>query len=112
MTGRVVSTQTKEIAEQQKVFVTYDVNETGGTLKPLLYRVVKEVPISGTLTTWTIGEFKIHGVGEVYGVKLKYLSSDGSEKEDIVDTSSYAQNIQIFVGILPQEYQNILQRSA
>jgi hypothetical protein len=99
--------------KEQGVYVTYDIDETGGSQKPVLYRVAKKVPIRGKVVSWEIGDFKIRGVEEVYGVTLRYRSSDdGSEKEEIVDTSRYAQNIQVFIDRLPTAYQEALQRSA
>lgn len=96
-------------SQEKKIYVTYDVNETGDPRKPLIYRAAIEVPIQGTLTSWEIGEFRIRGVEEVYGVKLRYRPSDGgAEKEQIVDTSAYAQNVQIFVGTVPAEYRDAI----
>jgi hypothetical protein len=113
MVDRAIAIQRDEKIKEQKIFVTYDVDETGGGPNPLIYRVAEEVSIRGFLTSWEIGDFKVRGTEEVYGVLLKYRSAeDGYEMEEIVDTSPYAQNVQVFVGSLPKEYQGALQRSA
>jgi hypothetical protein len=95
------------------VYVTYDIEETGGSRNAVLSRVAKKVSIRGRVLSWKVGEFKIRGIKEVYGLNIRNRSNDDdSEKEKIVDTSKYAQNVQVFVGQLPASYQEVLLTSA
>jgi hypothetical protein len=112
--GRIVPSEGENNTKEQDVYVTYDIDETGGGRNAVLYRAAKKIPIRGRVISWVIGEFKIRDVEEVYGVNLRYQAADGGgeEKEEIVNTSKYAQNIQVFVGRLPAIYQEALQRSA
>ena len=112
MVGQVIAIQKEN--QEHKIFVTYDVDETGGGPKPVIYRVAEELVIRGTLISWEVGEFKVRGTEEVYGVLLKYQSDDDGYiiKEEIVDTSPYSQNVQVFVDELPKEIWTALQHSA
>lgn len=111
--GRVIPFADENSNKEQDVYVAYDIDETGGGRNPVIYRVAKRIPIRGRVISWVIGEFKIRGVEEVYGVSLRYQAAGGGgEKEEIVNTSKYAQNIQVFIGRLPTVYQEALERSA
>ena len=97
----------------RKIYVTYDVDETGSGPNRLIYRVATEVPIQGELISWEVGEFMIRDVEHLFGVKLRYRPADGGPiQEEIVDTSGYAQNVQVFVGAIPHEYEQTLPRAA
>lgn len=69
---RVIPIGSKNGIDENDVYVTYDIDEAGGTSKPVIYQVAKKVPIRGTVTSWDVGEFKIRGVEEIYGVNIKY----------------------------------------
>jgi hypothetical protein len=108
-----------------KVFVTYDLEESGRIEPHETYRGAHELPVEAeTVLKWEVGEFKRAWGRDVYGVRIVFrptrnaflrlipLSSGKEISEEVVEIPANAQNVNVHVGQVPREYRNGLSSAA
>jgi hypothetical protein len=99
-----------------KVYITYDLEESGPAKPEEVYHGAHEAPIEAQkVVSWSVGEFKRGWGRDVYGVLISYIPSELSPqltRQEIFEVPANAQNVQVHLGEVPDDYLRGLQSAA
>jgi hypothetical protein len=99
-----------------KVYVTYELEESGSLKPHEVYHGAHEVPIDAQkVVSWSVGEFRRAWGRVVYGVRITYVPY-GSDpllaSQEIFEVPANAENVQVHHGKVPDDYLKGLQSAA
>jgi hypothetical protein len=99
-----------------KVYVTYDLEESGPVQPYEVYHGAHEVPIDAQdVLSWSVGEFKRGWGRDVYGVRISFIPSGIGPRlprQELFEVPANAQNVQVHLGEVPDDYMKGLQSAA
>lgn len=99
-----------------KVYVTYDLEESGPAKPHEVYHGAHETPFDAQeVLSWSVGEFKRGWGRDVYGVLISYIPFGPGAlltRQELFEVPANAQNVQVHLGEVPDNYLKGLQSAA